>query len=110
MSWRDVAIGLGRLMESLGRSRQPRDGSVAFRGMWVGGFATSAVLLFGLSAGAGDSYPAPGFFADGLTAQSTWAEIQAEVLVSGGVSVRRLWDEVRGDLGRVRRGARAGHY
>jgi hypothetical protein len=37
MSWRDVAIGLGCLMKSLGRDRQPRDRSAAFRGMWVGG-------------------------------------------------------------------------
>jgi hypothetical protein len=44
--------------------------------MWVGGLAMPAVLLFGLCAGLGDSYPAPGFFADGITAQSTWVEIQ----------------------------------
>jgi hypothetical protein len=33
MGWRDVAIGLGRVMKSLGRGRQLRDRSVAFRGM-----------------------------------------------------------------------------
>ena len=40
MRWSDVAIGLGHLMKSLGRDRQPRDGGADFEDMWVGGVAT----------------------------------------------------------------------
>jgi hypothetical protein len=32
MRWRDIAIGLGRLMKDLGRDSEPRDGSAAFQG------------------------------------------------------------------------------
>jgi hypothetical protein len=74
MNWRNVAIGLGRLMGILNRAHRP-GGQAVSRGIRVGGLAASVVLLLGLPVGAGDYYPAPGFFAGGLTPQSSWEEI-----------------------------------
>ena len=59
MSWRQVAIGLGRVMRA---------------GVRVVTIATSVGLL-ALPADAGDFYYSTSAFADGLTAESTWEEI-----------------------------------
>jgi hypothetical protein len=49
----------------------------------VAGVAASLVLLLVLPVGAGDFYPAPAFFADGLTARSSWEEILTRPTVQG---------------------------
>jgi hypothetical protein len=45
--------------------------------------AVASLVLGALPAVAGDSYPAPAFFADGLTARSSWKEILAKPSVVG---------------------------
>jgi hypothetical protein len=59
MSWRQVAMALGRVMRE---------------GVRVAMIVTSVGLL-ALPAGAGDFYYSTSAFADGLTAESTWEEI-----------------------------------
>lgn len=75
MNWRSVATGLERLIVVLSGARRLRDGSAVPRGIRAGAFAASLVLLPALPVAAGESYPAPGFFADGLTPQSSWEQI-----------------------------------
>jgi hypothetical protein len=45
--------------------------------------ALASLALWALPAIAGDSYPAPAFFADGLTARSAWKEILARPGITG---------------------------
>jgi hypothetical protein len=45
--------------------------------------ALASLTLWTLPAVAGDSYPAPAFFADGLTARSAWKEILARPGMTG---------------------------
>jgi hypothetical protein len=52
-------------------------------GVSVAGVAASLVLLLVLPGGAGDFYSAPAFFADGLTARSSWEEILTRPTVQG---------------------------
>ena len=48
--------------------------AVGRRGIW-GALALSVALLIALPVRAADEYPAPGYFLDGLGAQSSWSEI-----------------------------------
>ena len=66
MSGRRGAVGLGRVVNEVGRAV----GVVALLGM----LALPAGAGDGMSPG-GYSYPAPGYFADGLTAESSWEQI-----------------------------------
>ena len=75
MNWKDIAIGLGRVMSNMSRARRSGKARSASQAIRTAGLVASLVLAVTLPAGAGQNYPAPGFFADGLTPQSRWEEI-----------------------------------
>jgi hypothetical protein len=59
-------------------SRPEKGGAaMSWRPVRAATLAASTVLVVALAVDAGDSYLAPGFFAGGLTAQSSWEEISA---------------------------------
>lgn len=75
MNWKSIAIGLGRVMETLSRARPHQDRWGGARIARRAGLAASVMLLLVRPAAAVDSFPAPGFFEGGLTADSSWEEI-----------------------------------
>jgi hypothetical protein len=78
MNWSSIAVELGRLMEVVSRAprpREPRAATAVARRLRVGASIAFLVLLGALPVGAEVHYPAPGFFAGGLTPQSSWDDI-----------------------------------
>jgi hypothetical protein len=75
MNWRSVAAAIGRFMVFVSNARQLRNGSDASPGGHGGGGGAALALLLALPVYAGESQSPPAYFADGLTAQSSWAEI-----------------------------------
>jgi hypothetical protein len=88
MNWSRIAIDRGGLMKILSRAGRPRGGSVGVARVRNAGIAVPLVafaLLAAPTAGAGEYFPAPGFFDDGMTARSSsWDEI----LTKRGVQVQ----------------------
>jgi hypothetical protein len=60
---------------ALSQARRLRDGTAMAHRFRIGSVAACVALLLVSPVAAGDSYPVPGFFAGGLTAQSSWAQI-----------------------------------
>lgn len=75
MNWRNVAIGLGQSLGVLSQACRSRDRGAVPHRLRVGGLTACVVLLLVSPVAAGDSYPVPDSFADGLTAQSSWEQI-----------------------------------
>ena len=57
------------------RRRRSAKAGVWCRRLGMGGVLVLVTLSSGAPAGAGDEYPAPSFFASGLTPESSWSDI-----------------------------------